>query len=65
MISSYNNLLMREYHKSPTYEISLNKSMGLLDDKFLKTEQGNNNKYININLEKSRVCSKLMNKKNL
>lgn len=65
MISSYNNLLMREYHKSPTYEISLNKSMGLLDDKFLKTEQGNNNKYININLEKSRVYSKLMNKKNL
>ena len=44
---SYNNLLIKNYHKAPTTcEISFNKSMSILEDKILKTE---GNKSMNIN----------------
>jgi hypothetical protein len=46
-VNSYNNLLDRVCHKSPTCtcEINLNKSMAIINNKILKTEEGN--KYIN------------------
>ena len=61
MISSYNNLLIKKKHKNQRCDVSLNKSMGIFDDKFLKTEQGSN-KYITTNYDTSRerynICYK-------
>lgn len=50
-LKSYNNLLIKNYHKAPTTcEISFNKSLSLLEDKILKTE---GNKSININISEN------------
>lgn len=60
MINSYNDLLIKDYHKSPTGEISFNKSISIINDKILKTE---GNKYININCEYRREHSNIFKKK--
>ena len=50
---SYNNLLIKDYHKAPTtYEISFNKSLSLLEDKILKTEGNKSMNIINIENKK-------------
>ncbi len=50
---SHNNLSNKGYHKSPTCDINLNKSMAIINNKILKTEEGINNK--NINFEHRRI----------
>ena len=51
--NSYNNLLIKDYHKIPTtYEISFNKSLSLLEDKILKTEGNKSMNIINIENKK-------------
>ena len=50
---SYNNLLIKDYHRAPTtYEISFNKSLSLLEDKILKTEGNKSMNIINIENKK-------------
>lgn len=47
-LKSYNNLLIKNYHKAPTTcEISFNKSLSLLEDRILKTEGNNSMNIIN------------------
>jgi hypothetical protein len=50
---SYNNLLIKDYHKAPTTcENSFNKSLSLLEDKILKTEGNKSMNIINIENKK-------------
>ena len=62
IINSYSNLLLKEYHKSPTSEINhINKYMDISEDRVLKTEEGN--KYIHLNLKHNKSLRKIFIKK--
>ena len=65
IITSYNNLLINEYHRNPTFEtneINYNKSLVIPNEKYLKTEFGNK-KCININLKNIKYLNNIFNEK--